>query len=94
MEQRFSEILRERLEGENLSAIAREIGIPKTILHDWVQSRRLPSMKNIHYVSKLGEYLGLTLEQLFFGQDEKKILSSISFNDEDREYRILIERVK
>lgn len=95
MESKITEILRERLEGENLSKIARELGISKSLLADWVSSRRLPSLKNISAVNKLANYLGLSLEQLLLGKDsDRKIISAVTFENEKRTYRINIERLK
>lgn len=95
MEAKISQILRKRLEGENLSKVARELGISKSLLADWVASRRLPSLKNIEAVAKLANYLGLSLEQLLLGNDsERKIISAVTFEDERRSYRINIERLK
>ncbi|MGE4233196.1 MAG: helix-turn-helix domain-containing protein [Bacteriovoracia bacterium] len=92
---KISEILRERLEGENLSKVARELGISKSLLADWVSARRLPSLKNIKSVAKLATYLGLTLEQLLIGTpQESKVISAVSFEDEKRIYRLSIERLK
>lgn len=92
---KLSQILNERLKGENLSQVARELGISKSLLADWVASRRLPSMKNIEAVAKVAGYLGLTLEQLLLGRDsERRIISAVSFEDEKRSYRINIERLK
>lgn len=95
MESKINDILRERLEGENLSKIARELGISKSLLADWVSARRQPSLKNIKAVAKLAAYLGLSLEQLLLGKDtERKIISAVTFEDEKRAYRINIERIK
>lgn len=95
MESKISEILRERLEGENLSKIARELGISKSLLADWVSSRRLPSLRNIDAVARLAAYLGLSLEQLLLGKDDdRKIISAVTFDDDKRAYRINIERLK
>lgn len=95
MQTKINDILRERLEGENLSKIARELGISKSLLADWVASRRLPSLKNIGAISRLASYLGLSLEQLLLGKDDgRKIISAVTFEDEKRSYRINIERLK
>jgi transcriptional regulator with XRE-family HTH domain len=92
---KISEILRERLEGENLSKVARELGISKSLLADWVASRRLPSLKNIDAVARLATYLGLSLEQLLLGKDDgRKVISAVTFEDETRSYRVNIERLK
>ncbi|MBX2996327.1 MAG: helix-turn-helix transcriptional regulator [Bdellovibrionaceae bacterium] len=95
METKISDILRERLEGQNLSKIARELGISKSLLADWVAARRLPSLKNIKAVAKLAAYLGISLEQLLLGkEDDRKIISAVTFEDEKRSYRVHIERLK
>ncbi len=92
---KISSILKEHLEGKNLSQIARELGISKSLLADWVSSRRLPSMKNIDAVAKVANYLGLSLEQLLLGtKDERKVISAVTFDDEKRSYRVNIERLK
>lgn len=95
MEAKINEILRERLEGENLSKIARHLGISKSLLADWVASRRLPSLRNIDAVARLAAFLGLSLEQLLLGKDDgRKIISAVTFEEDNRTYRINIERLK
>ena len=95
MEAKISKILQQRLRGENLSQVARELGISKSLLADWVASRRLPSLKNIDSVAKLAKYLGLSLEELLLGSEtEKKVISAVTFEDDKRAYRINIERIK
>jgi transcriptional regulator with XRE-family HTH domain len=91
----LSKILRERLKGQNLTAIAKELDIPKTLIHDWVQSRRMPSMKNIKHVKVLADYLGMTLEELLLGEDKsiKKILANVNFEDEGTKYQISITKI-
>lgn len=92
---KISIILRKRLAGKNLSQVARELGISKSLLSDWVASRRLPSLKNIESVARVANYLGLSLEQLLLGKEsDRKIISAITFDDENRSYRINIERLK
>lgn len=95
MEAKISTILRTRLAGENLSKVSRELGISKSLLSDWVASRRVPSLKNIEAVNKLAIYLGLTLEQLLLGKDDNRsVISAVTFEDDKRKYRINIERLK
>lgn len=95
MSSKVNDILRERLAGENLSRVARELGISKSLLADWVSSRRVPSLRNIESIAKLASYLGLTLEQLLLGTtDDRKIISAVTFEDEKRKYRVNIERLK
>lgn len=94
MEIKFTKTLAKALDGKNISQIAREIDMPRNMLHDWVRAKRVPSLSNIEYVKKLADYLGLSLDELLVGDDEKRIISSISFSDEGREYRLIIERTK
>jgi len=89
----FHKILKERLGGKTLSSVASELGIPKSLLHDWVHSGRIPSLKNLKHIEKLAEYLKMPKEQLLFGCEESKVISSISFSDENRKYKIDIKRV-
>jgi transcriptional regulator with XRE-family HTH domain len=95
MDIKLSSVIQERLEGKNLSAIAREIGISKSVLHDWAQAKRLPSMRNMDQVLKLADYLNLSLEELIFGKNLErsgKIISSVSFEDNGRKYKVTIEK--
>ncbi len=92
---KINEILRDRLEGKNLSKISRELNISKSLLADWVSSRRLPSLRNIDAVARLAAYLGLSLEELLLGKDDgRKVISAVTFEDDKRAYRINIERLK
>jgi transcriptional regulator with XRE-family HTH domain len=94
MKKKFTHILSKALEGKNISEVAREIGMSRNLLQEWAKSGRAPSLNNIEYIKKLADYLGLTLEELLIGEEEKKIISSISFSDEGREYKLVIERTK
>lgn len=94
MEINFTKILSKALDGKNISQIAREIGMPRNMLHDWAKAKRIPSLSNIDHIKSLATYLGLSLEQLLVGDDEKKVISSVSFRDEGREYKLVIERTK
>lgn len=95
VETKISEILSKKLAGENLSRVARELGISKSLLSDWVAARRIPSLKNIDSVKKVADYLGLSLEHLLLGkEDDRKIISNVVFEDGSRRYRINVERLK
>lgn len=93
----FTKIVKDKLADKNLSSLSRKLGINKAILHDWVKSERLPSLKNIKSVKILADYLGLTLEQLLIGEEGKEIKSkslvSISFMDDDRKYELEIRKI-
>lgn len=95
MELKVSKILSQRLKGKNLSALAKELKIPRSMLHDWVKGKRIPSLNNIKHIKQLATHLGISLEELLTGEkDEKKIISSILFQDDSRQYKISVERLK
>ena len=95
MELKVSKILALRLKGENLSALAKDLEMPRSMLHDWVKGKRIPSLSNIEYIKKLADHLGISLEELLTGvTDEKKVISSVLFQDESRQYKVSIERLK
>lgn len=89
----FSETIKKHLKDKNLSHVARELGIPKTVLHEWVNASRNPSLKNIGHIKKLADYLSLSLNELLIGEDSTTLLSSFTFEDGDKKYRIKIERI-
>jgi hypothetical protein len=91
---KLSEILKERLKDKNLSAVARSLGIPKTLLHEWTHAKRVPSFANIEHLVVLAAYLNISLEELLVGTPPSdKVISSITFNDHGRKYRVRIERI-
>lgn len=94
MELKFSKILSVALKGKNISSVAREIDMPRSMLHDWAKSKRVPSLNNIEYIKRLADYLGLSLEEILIGESGKKTISSVSFQDDQRQYRISVERIK
>jgi ribosome-binding protein aMBF1 (putative translation factor) len=95
MELKFTTIIQERLADENLSQISDKLEIPRSLLQDWVHNERKPSLANIEHVVSLSKYLGISLEELLLGtKTEQKTVSSITFSDDGREYRINIERIK
>jgi transcriptional regulator with XRE-family HTH domain len=95
MELPFSKTLASKLKGENLSALAKKLEIPRSMLHDWVKAKRVPSLSNIDHIQKLAQHLGLSLEELLTGtQSEKKVISSIIFQEDSRQYKISVERLK
>ncbi len=94
MEINFTKTLSKALENKNISEVAREVGMSRNLLQEWTKSRRAPSLKNIEHIKKLADYLGLSLEELLIGKADKKVISSVSFSDEGREYKLVIERTK
>ena len=95
MELKFSKILSQRLKGKNLSALAKELGMPRAMLHDWVKAKRIPSLSNLEYIIKIADHLNLSLEEILTGEESnKKVISAITFQDENRQYKMSIERFK
>lgn len=99
MEIKLSQVLTKKFKGKTLGTLAKTIKIPKTLLYEW-SIGRLPSGKNLIHLKKLADYFDCTLEELIFDskqerQEEKKVLASTTFADEESkmEYRILIEKV-
>ncbi len=92
---KLQDVLKRELKGRNVTLVAKEAGISKSLLHDWAKSRRMPSAKNFPMLLKLAQYLGLTLEELLFDKQssEKVTLASTTFTDSGRQYRIEIEKL-
>lgn len=96
-EKDFTDILRGHLKGQNLSAVARRVDIPRSLLFDWVNGRRMPSYKQSQALARLATYLGISFEELVLGSKKNKndkVISSVSFSDDAREYAISIRRIK
>lgn len=90
---KLGEVLKKRLKDKNITKVAKELNIPKSVLHEWVTSTRLPSLKSLDHLKKLANYLSLTLDELLSDTINEKIISSVTFDDQGRKYRIKIERV-
>ncbi|MFN8370998.1 MAG: helix-turn-helix transcriptional regulator [Bacteriovoracaceae bacterium] len=90
----FNKIIKEKLEGENLSSIANKLGIPRTVLFEWTKTDRNPSFKNLDYILKLCDYLGLTLEEILTGVNSSTVITSLQFEDNGRKYQVNIKRLK
>lgn len=94
MELKLSQVLQRELAGKNISQIAKQIQVSKSLIHDWTCSRRLPNAKNFPALMKLAKYLGLTLEELIFDKSssQKTTIASTTFSDSGNSYRIEIEK--
>lgn len=66
---KFHKILSEKLKGQNLTQVARDVGISQSLLHDWCKSRRTPNLSSSETLKKLADYLGLSFEELLFGEE-------------------------
>lgn len=93
---KFVTVLRRELEGKNLAKVARDVGIPPSLLHDWYAARRSPNARAFPKLLKLSQYLGLTLEELIFDKtlNEKVTIASTTFTDGGNQFRVQIEKLK
>lgn len=94
MEKAFHKIISEKLKDKNLSEISRKLGIPRSILQDWIHEGRAPSLKNIKHLRKLADFLELSLEELLTGEKISRNISTVTFEDDDRKYKVTITRIK
>lgn len=98
---KLSEFIQSELQKRNLSItkLAAETGIPRSLLHDWVQSNISPTLnnKNIKHIEKLSDFFGVSIVRLIFGNiDEKSkatTLFSSTFKDGRNSYRLTVERI-
>ena len=90
----FNKILEIRLKGVNLTRLAKDLEIPSSLLFEWKQARRLPSLKNIGHVKKLADHFGLTLEEILMDRSSPSLITSVMFEDNKVKYRIKIERLR
>jgi transcriptional regulator with XRE-family HTH domain len=95
----LKEVLKRELKarGESIQSISVACRIPHSTVHEWTQGR-LPSARNLHHLSTLADHLGISLNALLFNvTDDAKngssILFSTTFVDEERRYRLIIEKV-
>lgn len=94
MKKTFHSILKENFKNKNLSELSRQLEIPRSVLQDWIKDEREPSFKNLNYLKRIAEHLGMSLDELLTGEVQTKMLSSVTFEDEGKRYQILINRVK
>lgn len=94
MEKSFNKVISEKLRDKNLADVSRKLGIPRSVLQDWVHEGREPSLKNIKYLRKLADYCDISLEELLTGEKISKNISTVTFEDDDRKYKITINRIK
>ena len=99
---RLSEFIQNELQKRNLSVtkLSQETRIPRSLIHDWVQSNVSPTLnnKNIKNIEKLADYFGVSVVKLIFGNlDENAksdVLFSSTFKDGRVSYRITIEKLE
>lgn len=64
--ERFNELLKSR--GINAVTLAKEIGVPKSIVYEWRSGARDPSLENM---LRVADYFGVSLEYLTGREDEE-----------------------
>ena len=64
--ERFNELLKRR--GINAVTLAKEIGVPKSIVYEWRSGVRDPSLENM---LRVADYFGVSLEYLTGREDEE-----------------------
>lgn len=89
----FKKILKEKLSGENVSRLSAKLGIPRSVINHWLGGG-VPSLKNIHHLKALAEYFSMSLDELLVGEASDKLITSIVFSDEQKKFRIRVERIK
>lgn len=99
MKVHLKDVLKRQLKARNesLNSLARNCGIPLSVIHGWVNGV-LPSARNLHHIQTLAEYLDVSISMLLFNTREEKskstILFSSEFADGEPKYRLLVEKVK
>lgn len=92
----FFETLNRHLKDKNLSLVAKKVGMPKSMLHDWVKGRRIPSLASLNYIDELARYLQIPLLDLLMGKDHCqsfKNLFSGYFMNNDQQFEIVINEI-
>ena len=98
MEIVLSKVLQREFKGQGLKLkdVSNETGIPISSLADWREGR-IPSAKSLPRLQLLADFLRLTLSELIFDRQDRKwegdILQRTIFSDQDKTYRISIERL-
>ena len=54
------------LKDTNLSALARDLKISKSLIADWASYRRKPSMNNMPHIHEIAKHLNISFEDLLF----------------------------
>lgn len=98
MEIKIKDVLNRELKSRNQSihSLAEATGIPSSTLHSWFNGQ-LPSGKNLHYLKVLADHFSIGLIELLYNVKDSDggtaILFSSTFVDQDRRYRLIIERL-
>lgn len=95
MEIKLASVLKKALKGKRLTQVAADSGVNKSLLHDWVSSGRKPSGKNMPQLKRLANYLGMSLDEVLFGEpSQRTVISTTRFSDQGHEYLVSVEKLK
>ena len=89
----FKKVLNQRLGNENITFLSKKLNIPRSTLNFWMNGGT-PSLKNIEQLKALATHLGLTLDELLIDSAECKLITAITFSDDDKQFKIRVERIK
>lgn len=86
----LAEILRRVLNerGISVASLARDTGVPRSTLNSWLNNKSNP---DINQLDKVARCLGMSMEQLAFGREEKNVVAEFF---EDTEIFSGVFRVK
>lgn len=96
MQSEFQKRLVELLKGKNVSQVAKDVGMAKSLLNEWKTSKKGPSLASMKHVKALSEYFGIDFEELVLGQGPKEemTLTTVTFVDNGNTYSVSITRLK
>lgn len=95
----LSQVLKRELKARSMTInrLAKNCGIPVSVLHAWVQGV-LPSAKNLHHVVELSKCLNLSVAALLFDEVDQvpgaRVLFDSEFGDGTHRYRLSVEKIK
>lgn len=90
----FHKILKAHFKDKNISEVARTLAIPRSVLSDWLKEEKDPSFKNLDYLKRIADHLGLSLDELLIGEPTTRVISSVSFEDGINKYQVQINKIK
>ena len=92
----FSKTLTKYLRDKSITKVASDLGIPKSTLSEWCTSKKGPNLSSMNKVKDLANYLGISFEELIFGetQRESEVLTTVNFKDGKNKYTIKITKHK
>lgn len=93
----FSVMLNKLLKDKSVTKVAKEIGMPKSLLSEWRSSKKGPNLSSMHHVRKLASYLGVSFEELLFGEEgfkeKEEVLTIVNFKDGQNTFSVKITKM-